>query len=886
MTQVLPPRAQRSINKLASVMGEGVLALDIQVFDDKVQPDMPPAFTNDSAIFVAKSIIDHEPQNLAVYVGHEILHHVVGDPLPRSTFNGRLVNVAEDLVINYLLKAVYRLDVRKVLQTGVYDAKLGKKPVMEVCGQLAKKLPGAIGCGCRMQSVTYPKLYDLAQRIKTHLASHPVAQGLKLSDSRQIVVMEKAEDEALYEQLKAEFWKFGRQKAVNIDLDLLVRALFGRLYARTVRYDIRKDMPYLSHAHGIALSIAVSKLRPLTVGDAGAALSFAFHITKHLLHYGSPDWKHEIISRQRERITKLKAKVKERRVYSKRERRAFKKSIERARIKIAKSEAETNIINVVQANERMPVKPRSNKTGSAFAEALTIREDHLPRFKRNDVAHFAKRVAAKNVRALKDLYLIRDRLEQYVAPTKSSKVKSVLEDDIPGLDLNDQLEQTERQVLPQIGRRRPRPTQEQLDKAAEQAEKDREKQLKRRATQDRKLAAAEKREDRQAVRDAKAERKERIAEGDNPKKIEKDLAEKEAKRLAEREELHKRLQAARDAEDKLYEQADSDDEEDEDSGSESPSGGDSAGGEDSVRARIIAGEDEYDDLDTGDEDTELQGDGTSEPGGGGQGSGQAPLPTKASLSMQTLDLIGRDPKMLRKILIEADLFAEKLAQVSRAKIDPNTQVDRTYTFGDEVARADTSALVKLANDSMRMSFFADVANHALLQHTGTNPRRGSIIICLDCSGSMIGEPFIIAAGFTLAMFKVMSETKRGAALIKFSTNVDGMYVVDERTPVDMMQLLEAILSPSWGGTEFDAALEQATMLQEAFSWPNTQCLLVTDGGGWISKPVVDAAQANMKVASVLVGYGKKAIPNIADNRVVRSLEDLRRGLLTVAHSVL
>ena len=244
-------------------------------------------------------------------------------------------------------------------------------------------------------------------------------------------------------------------------------------------------------------------------------------------------------------------------------------------------------------------------------------------------------------------------------------------------------------------------------------------------------------------------------------------------------------------------------------------------------------------------------------------------------------------KMLSKILVEANFFEEKLARASKTRIDENSLIDSTYTYGDEIQRADTSGLVKLVDDATRLSFYADVANHALLQHAGTSPRRGSFVICLDCSGSMAGEPYTIAAGFTLAMFKVLQDTQRGCALVKFASNVDGVYVCDTDVPVDFKRLLQSLTTPSLGGTNFDCAFEQSLLIQDTFGWSNTQLILVTDGCGVISKPALEACSEKMRITGVVVASkGRPVITGIHDMRYIQSVSDLRNGLVGIGRGIL
>lgn len=817
MQHQLPARAHRSLLKLAHVMGEEVMTVPIMVYDDI--GDGTPAYTTPHAIFVARSVIEKEPHNLAVYVGHEILHHVVNDPLASSLYKHELVNVAADYIINYILKSIYGLDVRKAGVPGIYDTKFKSKSLMEACAILAKNGYERKGCGC-LHKVTNPALYRVAGIIRDRLNEHSSLAHLKLGTVREIVKLTKEQDQQLFDELRPRFWRmqFGVNTAA-LNYDLMLRALYGRLVAPTVRYDIRKDMPYLAHEHAIALSVATAKLRDMTRNDPATALTFAQHILAFLSNWGTTHWKRDLIEKQLVRISKLKEKRKHKSFFSKSEREKFKRSIERARKKIQKLDKESDLPAMVIDENRVRVRPRGDKasTGMAIFEAINLKEDQLPRMMRTDLMHFVKRVARRHTRALRDLYEGRNRLESYINNTPKAKVSSVLEKSEEETH-DHELEMAERQNVPRIA---PKPIIVPKSKKKKADDED----------------------------------------GDISDVVAKVPKGKPGQ--AEEEEI---ITIGKDTPEEDVAEASQGDAEDE------------------------SGDISDDDLDEGEVGDELGQTENMPTGGGGRelslGEGEPDAESKASVAMKTLDIVGRNSAMLKRILIEADMFMDKLAHASRARVDPEANLDRTYTFGNDVQRADTSALVKLARQNTRLAFFADFANHALLQHSGTAPRRGSLIVALDCSGSMMGERYTIAAGFALAMFRIMSDTQRGVALIKFASNVDGVYVCDEKVPVDMLELLDCLTSPSYGGTCFDAAFEQALLLQETFGWDNTQFILTTDGDGVISGPVLAAVQEKMRVTAISVGYHAKPVRGVADARLIRSMDELRQGLITVAQTVL
>lgn len=796
---VLPARALRSFERAVELFGPDIRAIPLSIYDDAQYPY--PAYTDANGIHIGKSVIENEPHRLHIYFGHELLHHVVYDPLARSIFPHRMLNRCSDLVINWILKTVFGLDVRKALHRGIYDAKLARnKTLLQVCNAYAKSIglnPATedapeSGCG-RRHTVTHPAVYKAASALMQQLRFHSALEHLDLGRPREIVLLPQEADQAMFQELRDRSWRLKHYTHAHtpLDFDLLLRGLYGRLFSTAVRYDIRKDIPVLGYEHSVALTAAVARLRPLTRGDAAASLTAADLLIRNLLEWGTPSWKTNLVSGIQARIERLRAKVKLRSRYSKIERAGFKTQIKRAFARIETIQREVSLASLLIEDNRVTVKARSDRTtGSVLMDVLTIKDDYLPRMTRTDLSDFVRKASRRSYKEIDLILTTAGKLKAFL--DQQPKVDSVLEDgvDSPSLErktVEDRQEQQQQNVptiarKPVLSARLPPP--EQDDK-------------------------------------------------------EEDNAEKTA------------------------------------------TSSDNGGAEASSQSPELTADEVLADI----ENALAASSAEQKTPSAGIGNGEG-RPTEVA-SLEALDIVRSNVKMLSKILIEASFFEEKLARASKTRIDENSLIDSTFTYGDEIQRADTSGLVKLVDDVTRLSFFADVANHALLQHAGTSPRRGSFSINLDCSGSMAGDRFIIAAGFTLAMFKVLQDTQRGCALVKFSSNVDGVYLCDKNVPVDFVRLLKSLTTPTLGGTNFDCAFEQSILIQETFGWSNTQMILVTDGGGAVSKPALDACAEKMRVTGIIVGSrGNIAIRGIHDMKYINSIHDLRNGLVTLGRSML
>lgn len=99
----------------------------------------------------------------------------------------------------------------------------------------------------------------------------------------------------------------------------------------------------------------------------------------------------------------------------------------------------------------------------------------------------------------------------------------------------------------------------------------------------------------------------------------------------------------------------------------------------------------------------------------------------------------------------------------------------------------------------------------------TPVRRGPAIVCIDTSGSMLGEPERVAKALALALAYVLRELDRDLYLIAFSTQIRTLHV-DPRHP-DTAAVLSFLTGGFHGGTDLRPALEEAlrVLTEERFS---------------------------------------------------------------------
>lgn len=251
-------------------------------------------------------------------------------------------------------------------------------------------------------------------------------------------------------------------------------------------------------------------------------------------------------------------------------------------------------------------------------------------------------------------------------------------------------------------------------------------------------------------------------------------------------------------------------------------------------------------------DMKSESDSDSDSGdGGGPSSGQGKGKGNGG-KLATLNTLAVNPKIFKSILRHAYDFGEKLMVRPSYKASDEGLIDRTLTFGTDLSRLPASELGRLGNEHAKLSFLVDLANGNLLQYVDLDPRRGPLVLMLDCSGSMRGKYYEIAAGFCLAMIHMLHKAKRGVMLIKFSSGIDSIHVWDKGQPSPTLSdLLKALVTPSLSGTDFDEVTQECFRQVTKLQWKNAQGLLISDGEGTISEATVAKKPTDLKLTAIL-----------------------------------
>lgn len=180
------------------------------------------------------------------------------------------------------------------------------------------------------------------------------------------------------------------------------------------------------------------------------------------------------------------------------------------------------------------------------------------------------------------------------------------------------------------------------------------------------------------------------------------------------------------------------------------------------------------------------------------------------------------------------------SQKQKSKVTPHRSEISDIECGNDFARLLPSEMVKLADPMMRIDFMRSYQERSLLQYKliGREKQgRGPVIICIDNSGSMSGNPEIWAKGIALALIQIAARQKRSARVIHFDSFVRQ---VDDwpRGKIDPVKLMESMLPFYSGGTEFEQPLRRALEAIKEDEYKKADIIFITDGECGVSDEFV------------------------------------------------
>lgn len=245
-------------------------------------------------------------------------------------------------------------------------------------------------------------------------------------------------------------------------------------------------------------------------------------------------------------------------------------------------------------------------------------------------------------------------------------------------------------------------------------------------------------------------------------------------------------------------------------------------------------------------------------GSGGPGSG-------ADDKMKLAKELQRNKKLKRVMEMagrQLSICAEKRATMSELARNELYGVNK----GDDVDWMLDEEAALLMTPELRHEFVERFAEKRLLQYElkgNEKQSKGPVVLCVDNSGSMAGQPEELSKAVALALMEQCRKDKRAFALLHFDDGVGFRLRHTEKNPASLNQILEAISFFSCGGTDFYPVLKEACQVVADESanvdMKKADIVLLTDGVAPFGKDLEQKIMASAKkygtqLITILIGY--------------------------------
>lgn len=247
-----------------------------------------------------------------------------------------------------------------------------------------------------------------------------------------------------------------------------------------------------------------------------------------------------------------------------------------------------------------------------------------------------------------------------------------------------------------------------------------------------------------------------------------------------------------------------------------------------------------------------------------------PLRQKIALA----EIVSHDKK-IKEIAKWAGRFTQIARTKQKMKYKRSTEQSGVET-GDDLERLLPSELVQYVNPKTKKEFLRKLSEKETLQFEQKGKEslgRGSIILCLDQSGSMRNLE-TQSKGFALALMAIAKKQKRNFAYIPFD---DGVHKVQQfpKGKIKPNEIIAMAKEFSGGGTSFYQPLEKAISVINKDRFNNADIIFITDGEAHVSKSFIEKfnkkkEEKNFHLLSLVIGHraNERTVTHFSD-RVVK-----------------
>ena len=202
------------------------------------------------------------------------------------------------------------------------------------------------------------------------------------------------------------------------------------------------------------------------------------------------------------------------------------------------------------------------------------------------------------------------------------------------------------------------------------------------------------------------------------------------------------------------------------------------------------------------------------------------------------------------------IAAEKQKQKTKHGVDELCDI----SIGDDLSRLIPAEISKLAHPLLKMDFRKKFLEKQLMQYQLRGREKlckGTIVCCIDESGSMEGSPDIWAKSVALALLMIAQKQKRKFALVHFNSHVTRTDKFEGKA--NATDVIDAVAYFSNGGTDFMRPLNAARdIIKENNNYKDADVCLITDGccdvdNEWLAGFIKDKKELQFNVISIIIG---------------------------------
>ena len=167
-------------------------------------------------------------------------------------------------------------------------------------------------------------------------------------------------------------------------------------------------------------------------------------------------------------------------------------------------------------------------------------------------------------------------------------------------------------------------------------------------------------------------------------------------------------------------------------------------------------------------------------------------------------------------------------------------------FSGDLQRMLPHETVNLTDPQLEMAFYSRFSEKKLMTYDlkgrekvsgpPKNIRKGPVVMLVDTSGSMYGEPELIAKAVSLTVAKRMIPEKRDVRVILFSTSTAEISLTSKEKMG--REFLEFLSYTFGGGTDFNLALREGMRALREKEWEGADLMFISDGHSIISDHMI------------------------------------------------